>query len=150
MSKGKAFIVVGHSNWGKSRTLRQLTGSKRRSWIQLKDVWIFIRRMSNDDIAEDLLKFLEKIVPEEKNVIIITLCPNFADPERKTNEIIRILNDKYTPFFFVLKNRYSNDAVVSEEEISTLKTVGFLEVLLGKVVDSERARSLKKFIEKHI
>ena len=106
--------------------------------------------MSNDDIAEDLLKFLEKIVPEEKKVIIITLCPNFADTERKTNEIIRILNDKYTPFFFVLKNRYSNDDVVSEEEISTLKTVGFVEVLSGKVVDSERARSLKKFIEKHI
>ena len=150
MPKGKAFVIVGHSNWGKSRTIRQLTGSKRRAWIQLKDVWIFIRRMSNDDIAEDLRKFLDKIDPNVKKVIIITLCPNFADPDRKTKEILRLLKDKYTPFFFVLKRRYTTDSEVSDDEISALESVGDVEVLKGKVEDAERARSFKRFIEQHI
>jgi len=94
MSKGKAFVVVGHSNWGKSRTLRQLTGSKRKAWIQIKDFRIFIRRMSNDDIAKDLKEFLEKIDPNFKRIIIITLCPNFDDPDRRTKEILNLLKDK--------------------------------------------------------
>ena len=44
----KAFIIVGHSNWGKSRTLRQLTGSRRRAWIEINDIWIFVSQISND------------------------------------------------------------------------------------------------------
>jgi hypothetical protein len=150
MPKGKAFIVVGHSSWGKSRTLRQLTGSKRRAWIQIRDVWIFIRRMSNDDIAEDLRRFLDKIDPNVKKIIIITLCPNFDDPERKTKEILKLLKDKYTPSFFVLKRRYNANDEVSDKEITALKSVGVVEVINGKVEDTERARKFKQFVEDHL
>ena len=151
MPKGKAFVVVGHSNWGKSRTLRQLTGSKRKAWIRIKDFWIFIRRMSNDDIAKkDLKEFLEKIDPNVKKIIIITLCPNFDDPDRKTKEILNLLKDKYTPYFFVLKQRYGKKVEVLDKEIDALKSIGGVEVIKGAVEDTERSRRLKQFIEKYL
>lgn len=150
MPKGKAFVIVGHARWGKSRTIRQLTGSKRRAWIHLKDIPIFVRRMSNDDIAKDLRKFLDEIDPDVKKIIIITLCPNFDNPAKETKKILELLKNKYVPFFFVLKRRYSKDDEISDGEIRALKSVGSVKVLNGKVEDAERAKQFRRFVEQHL
>ena len=108
MSKGKAFVIVGHNDWGKSKTLYQLTHKVWQvKWIEIKSTWIFIKRMSNDDIADGLYDFLNKIEIDVKKNIIITLCPNFNDPDRRTKKILNLLCNKYIPYFFVIKkNRF--------------------------------------------
>jgi len=60
--KKKAFAVVGHSNWGKSYTLRALTdNTPQYRWWEIKGELFNIKRMSNDDDTEGLLEFVEGI-----------------------------------------------------------------------------------------
>lgn len=142
----KAFIIVGHSNWGKSRTLRQLAGSPRRAWIEVNGIWIFVKRMSNDDIPQSLIDFLKNVDPNAKAIIIIALCPNFDDPSRKTDLILKLLKDKYTSYFFVLKKRYSNNDEVTAAEIQALRSFGTVQVLEQRVEDTVRAKAFRTFI----
>lgn len=150
MVKGKAFVVVGHSHWGKSRTLRELTNSKRKAWIQLNGFRIFVRRMSNDDIAKGLRDFLRDIDNNDKDIIIITLCPSFDKPERKTKEILELLRNKYTPYFFILKRKYKGHGEILESEINELSSIGRVEILDGKIDDTERAKHLRRYIKRYL
>ena len=146
----KAFIIVGHSNWGKSRTLRQLTDSPRRARIEINGISIFVKRMSNDDIPQSLINFLKKVDPNAKGIIIIALCPNFDDPSRKTEQILKLLKNKYTPYFFVLKKRYLHDEEVTHAEIQALRSFGTVWVLEQRAEDSARANAFRTFIESHL
>ena len=150
MKKGKAFVVVGHSHWGKSRTIRSLTGSTHIGWFELDDLTIFIRRMSNDDKPDSLVDFLKKIDPGLKPIIIIALCPNFDDRNRKTKGILRLVGKKYVPYFFVLRQRYSRRCGKTEEvthkEIGTLRSIGRVKLVRGRLPDYLRARALKEFM----
>lgn len=152
MNSPKAFVVIGHSNWGKSRTLRQLAGgSRHRAWILLKGgIWIFIKRMSNDDIPDDLLAFVRRLDPNKKVIIIIALCPDFENSSKKTQLILDLLNKKYSIFFFVLKNKYDGDDQISETEINTLRKYGKVEVFGPKSEDTIRAQSLRRYVEDNL
>jgi hypothetical protein len=103
MSKGKAFLVVGHKNWGKSSTLRALTGDSRypRTWV-IKSIAFFIRRMSNDDDPKSLIELAGKLDPETTPHVIATLCPTFNDKNARPAllETLNILRRKYDLFFF--------------------------------------------------
>lgn len=48
MSKGRAFFVVGHKNWGKSTTLKALTDDSRypRRWT-IDSVMLLVWREAN-------------------------------------------------------------------------------------------------------
>jgi hypothetical protein len=152
MNSPKAFVVVGHSNWGKSRTLRQLAGgSRRRAWVLLNgEIWIFIRRMSNDDIPDDLLDFVRRLDANKKAIIIIALCPDFDDNSKKTQLILDLLKKKYSIFFFVLKKKYDGDDEISDAEISSLRKYGQVEVFNSKSEDTVRAQSLRRYVENNL
>ena len=151
MEKGKAFILVGHSNWGKSRTLHKLISPKIRGWWQLKeDIWIFVKTMSNDDVVESLVNFVKSITPSSNRFVIIALCPDFNNPIKKTKEILTDIESKYVLFFFVLKNDYGNTRNIGDDEISVLKQLGTVTVSEGNIEDSNRATNFRIFIESHI
>jgi len=57
--KPKVVCLVGHENWGKSEMLYYLVEeSYHRAWIQINNVDIFIRHMSNDDQPDSFINFI--------------------------------------------------------------------------------------------
>jgi hypothetical protein len=149
---GKAFVLVGHENWGKSRTLKSLTDDSRYAkTISIDGRELFIRRMSNDDVPESLVRFVKNIDPQHYADVILTLCPNFHDPSRKTVSILAKLSEKYELFFWVLKFKYAANKTVSDNEIKRLEEYGEVEVFASKQPQStERAKEFMAFIKKRL
>lgn len=160
MQRGKAFVVVGHAHWGKSRTIRSLTGSIRRRRININGIDIYIKRMSNDDIPKNdipkhLIDFLRNIDNNEFPVIIISLCPNFDDTSKKTVEIIELLQTKYEIFFWVLKKKYgrkygARDDEVRDAEIQRLGDFGEVGIFPDRAEAEIRAAAFRDFIETNL
>ena len=146
MSERRAFFLVGHARWGKSSTLRALTGGLHRS-ITIGAITLHIRRMSNDDDPVELLKFIEAVEPKGKENLLIALCPNFTDAPARTNAILTTLHDKgYRFFFFVMERQYKSEGRIAPDEIAKLRNAGFVEVYSGRGEADLRARKLRSFI----
>lgn len=120
MSEPKIFFVVGHSNWGKSRTLRALTGETHRvRRTEIAGVEYFIRRMSNDDQPEGFIKRMVAMEPNRWPYILAALCPDFDDPTKATASVLQGLCDRgYTLFFWVLAQQHRTGERISPSEIS--------------------------------
>jgi hypothetical protein len=150
--KGKAFVLVGHENWGKSQTLKSFTDDSRYvKRISINGREFFIRRMSNDDKPESLVRFVKNLDQQHHSYVILTLCPNFHNSSRETINILSKLAEKYELFFWVLKFKYAANKTVSDDEIERLKDYGDVEVFPSKQPQSmERAKEFKSFIKKRI
>lgn len=106
-SKKKAFLYVGHSNWGKSFTLKQLTRNNSR----LKHFWdgrtcYKVRKSSNDDDGKALLKFVEKIPYSHFTHYVLTFCP-IHKKKIISRGILYELSRKFDIYFFVPEKKYS-------------------------------------------
>jgi hypothetical protein len=148
----QAFILVGHSNWGKSQTLIKLTNDKHQIRNhEINNKRIFIRRMSNDDNEKGLLNFV-KTKLDSKNKIILTFCPSFAKKDSKAEEILNALNQDFILFFFVLKNKYGKHKgkTITNNEIQQLNNFGKSEVLAGIKESVERAKKFEDFIKNNL
>lgn len=148
MPKKKIAFVVGHTQWGKSSTLRALTNDdfyQRRATIG--GLEFFIRRMSNDDKTLEYIEFMKSIDPTTKPNLIAALCPQFEDPDAKTELILTTLHKKgYQLFFWVIEHQYGTDAVVSTKEIQSLRKFGKVEVF-SKIAEAvARSRSFRQFV----
>jgi len=149
--KGKAFILVGHADWGKSLTLKEFTnGVRQYRWWKIKNKWIYIKRMSNDDDSKGLYNYIKKMKPDEHENIVLTLCPNFEVKNRKTEDILQQLNKNYEMFFFVLKYNYDASAQIKDSEVSELKKYGTVEILSKPEDKKVRAKQFKQFVESYI
>jgi len=143
----KVFFLVGHENFGKSRTLVELTGSTNRKYLKLGQVECLVRRKSNDDIKKDLLDEAKEIVRTDFQCVIIALCPNFESPERWTRDIIEVFrNAGFDVHFFVLKDEYSGSRVVSDKEVAILKSYGTTVLYEKSREAAVRAKELEKYI----
>lgn len=102
MSKGNIAFLVGHSDWGKSRTLRELTdGVHQKRYVSIGKSMFYIRRMSNDDLFEDYKDFMNSLDPAVRPNVIAALCPVFDEPQNDTASLLRQLSKKgYELFFF--------------------------------------------------
>jgi hypothetical protein len=155
MSRGKAFLVVGHKNWGKSSTLKALTDGSRhpRTWV-IKSVAFLIRRMSNDDFPESLIKLVSGLDPDVVPNVIATLCPTFNDKKALPAllETLNILRSKYQLFFFVLRHKGSNpDATIPDDESEKLERYGLVEIFQPEgAKPTAIAEAFQRFIEQHI
>ncbi len=157
MRKGTAFVLVGHKNWGKSRTLKALAGgSSHLQKLTIKSTDFFIRRMSNDDVSKKLpsrfTNFVESLDPTICPYLIVTLCPNFTDSLPKTEWVLQELVKKYRLFFFVLQYKYKRDESISDDEIKRLEKFGEeVEVFSVKNVEAKaRAKAFRAFIESRL
>lgn len=160
MEKGKAFILVGNEDWGKSQTLIQLTGNNKIRNIKISGKNIKINRQSNDDISEKeelpyhLIKFVAQSLIRDISYIIITLCPNFENRKRCTLPILEFLKHRYDLYFGVLREKYGSDEVIYKHDIDYLRRYarpnGKLEIFDKQVESNVRSREFKKFIETNI
>ncbi len=154
MSKGKAFLVVGHKQWGKSTTLKVLTDGNRNvhTWT-IDSVQFFIRRMSNDDVPRSLQDFVNSLDPDAKPRVIATLCPTFYDKKALPVllDILATLKRKYELFFFVLRHKCNNPKkTIPDDEIDRLEHYGTVEVFVPEGAEpSVIARAFKKLVRQY-
>ena len=77
MYKGIAFLVVGHENWGKSKTLRAMTNDNfHKRYKEVAGTIFFIRRMSDDDRSDEYKVFVNGLDQKYNKNIILAFCPN--------------------------------------------------------------------------
>ncbi|PKP12067.1 MAG: hypothetical protein CVU09_00800 [Bacteroidetes bacterium HGW-Bacteroidetes-4] len=147
----KAFIYVGHANWGKSFAVKQLTnGSSRVKKIQINNKWVWVRKMSNDDKPEDLLEFVKNIPNNWYQNYILTYCPNH-EHDKGAMEILNNLQKSCELYFFVQQNMYQDPSqTIPAAEINYLQQIGTVQIITGKIEDSVRANEFLSFINQHI
>lgn len=152
MNGPKVFFVVGHENWGKSRTLRELTvASRKRTEVRIADVTLFVRRMSNDDVPASFIEFMQQLDPQRRPLVIATLCPNFERSDRQTVPALeRLRAVGYQLYFWVLRHAYADGRVVEETETDRLGEYGEVSVFGQRVEAPMRAASFRRFVAEHI
>ena len=126
--KGYAFLIVGHSNFGKSETLWALTDYAEKRGKQppctIAGVDFFVRRMSNDDAPYQNPRSYEEFVeaigaePERYRNFISAFCPRFS--EKKTERFLSAFKERHDVYAMVIRQSHKGDATVSDEEIALL------------------------------
>lgn len=150
---GKIAFVVGHSNWGKSSTLRALTNDEFRvRWHTISKVDFFIRRMSNDDQTQGYIDFMTKITPAKYQSLIAALCPKIDDAKNPTEKILKNLDSKgFRLFFWVLETEQGKgNGFISKDEIAMLHRYGTVIIHLGKSTPKQNASVFSKFISERV
>ncbi|MFC0261391.1 hypothetical protein [Fontibacter flavus] len=155
----KVFIYVGHSNWGKSRALRVLTGnSSRQKTVQISQYNVRVRKMSNDDDGQGLLNWVRTFPRQNYQRFVIAFCPKVppitgeATIEQKIAlDILIELQTTNKLFFFVQheKFNYPHDQI-TQQEINWLKTFGSVKILYGQSPDTIRAKDFLQYIHAYI
>ena len=157
--KKKVFIYVGHSNWGKSKALKVLTGgSSHQKVIKISGQIVRVRKMSNDDDGKKLLAWVKNIPRINYQKFIIAFCPKptplIEEPTLEQNNSLDILLELQKTnelFFFIQKEQYNNPTQqISQDEINWMSTFGIVNILLGHKDDSIRAAEFEKFIKLNI
>jgi hypothetical protein len=147
----KAIAVVGHSNWGKSYTLKSFIGSPHKHWIKIGETWYYVKHMSNDDISGRLLAWIEEFIIKYSNQdygLIFALCPDFENLEKKTEQILKLFQDKDIKLgFFVLKQNFRNTLYISNDEIEKLKHFGKLNLFDGREEANIKAKALLTYVK---
>ena len=153
MSKGTAFLVIGHANWGKSKTLKALTeGNVHIKHKMFKEKIFFIRRMSNDDLSEKYKIFTLALDQKYDENIIVSFCPNIDNRIKDTIFILKNLESKYELHSFILKHQYGSNSIISSDEIDLVNTYSKDILIYTKVnaESEERAQALKKYIDSNL
>lgn len=148
MQNQKIAFVVGHANWGKSRTLKALTNENVRvKKTTISNTEFFIRRMSNDDQPEGYVKFMKSLNPTTRPYLIAALCPQFDNPAAHTISILTDLKAKgYQLFFWVIEHQYGTSEVVNANEIQQLSKFGTIEVFSNTANASSRSNNFQQFV----
>lgn len=148
MSKPKVIFIVGHSNWGKSQTLRELTGGSHRvRRTKIGGIEYFIRRMSNDDQPAGFIKRMGAMDPAYWPYILAALCPDFMNKTKATAMVLQHLKDKgYKLFFWVQSQQYGTSETILRTEISSLRTFGQVEIFSEVAEANIRAKKFKAYI----
>ncbi|HAS7003370.1 TPA: hypothetical protein I7290_23930 [Vibrio parahaemolyticus] len=148
MSNKKIVFVVGHENWGKSKTLKALTDNNRyiKNYKLGGHDW-FIRRMSNDDQPDGYYNFMDSLT---KSYLIAAFCPNFDDDryEITVNLLSELKRKGYELYFWVLKTQFSSGDKIPSNYIDKLRDFGTVEIYSQNCEADIRASELRKFIEK--
>jgi len=152
MSKSRIVFVVGHSHWGKSQTLRELTAGNhrvRRTAIDRSE--FFIRRMSNDDRLREYLRRMGSLDPASWPYVIAALCPRFDGANSIEDLLDELRTRGYRLFFWVIEQQYGKpENSVSSGEMQELRRFGRVEVLVGQHEAASRAKKLKAFIRAEV
>jgi hypothetical protein len=146
--KPKMIFVVGHTDWGKSETLRYLVGDSRHlSRVVWESIPLYVRHMSNDDVPEVFYNFIEEADPVWKPCVVAPLCPNLPEAEPRLQRTLDSLKSKgYSLYFWVMVHQFNTELTVTPQEIEWLRTHGLITLYSGKAEARERAETLKPYI----
>jgi hypothetical protein len=144
----KIAFYVGHENWGKSETLYHLVGrSRHKAWIEIDNISIFVRHMSNDDLPESFIDFIDKVNADSKPSVVAALCPNFVNPAAKTESLLRTLKRKsYELYFWIMLHQYGTSNMITSAEIDRLRESGVVTIYRDKSEAGERAKAFKTYL----
>ncbi len=148
MVRGKAFLVVGHKRWGKSRTLKSLTGENahaRRVSIAGHD--LFVRRMSNDDHPEKFHQFVSTLDSGSPEHVILAFCPVFDQGDAE--DVLRKLVERYDIFSFVIRHEFNGERKILPSEVTGLRKFGKVEIFEDRSEAPDRASALRAFVKRH-
>jgi hypothetical protein len=148
----KIVFVVGHENWGKSKTLKSLTnGSRYIKNYSINNINWFIRRMSNDDYPDKYYDFMDNLDIKTKSNVIAAFCPNFDEKRNeKTVEILNSLKNKgYDLYFWVIEHQFITKKKMDSSFINELKNFGEVKIYSKCEEANLRALALKDFIKKY-
>jgi hypothetical protein len=145
MVNPQAFLVVGHSQWGKSKTLWALTND-HRGWVTLDGKQFFVRLMSNNDVPDSYDKFINSLNPTKKPLVIAAYCP-----EKSPYPLITTLAKKYNVLIWILEHNYADTASITSTEIQNLRQFGNVECYsLRRSEAVARASALVQFIQANV
>lgn len=154
MEKGKAVLLVGRRQWGKSTTLKALAdGNSYTKIIIINSHRVFIRHTSNDDVLSNdplsFLKFISRLNPLSDPNVVIAFCPNF---DGDAPEILKALKKNYALHFWVIKhsqNPKDTAATAIDKELTAMARYGEVEVFARKAAKAEEiSEGLRRFLEK--
>lgn len=135
-------LVVGHRQWGKSRTIGAV--SAKRGWVTLTGRRFFVRRMSNDDQPKGYEAFISALTPAKKPLVLMAYCPESGPPR-----FLRALAAKYKVCAFVLDHAFSGSRTISPAEIATLTQYATVSRFSSpRRPAPERAEALGRFIKR--
>jgi hypothetical protein len=147
----KAFLLVGHENFGKSRTLVELTESKNSLRTSIGNKDFALKRKSNDDIGEELLNYVKDILKnKDYEYLLACFCPNFTDSNKCSMKILETLKKECELYSFVLMKQFGRNKFVSQDEIESLKKYSNVLRYSASEDARERADALAKYIKKNI
>lgn len=155
----KVFIYVGHSDWGKSRALKIITGNNSRQKItQIAQYNVRVRKMSNDDYGTGLYDWVRTFPNQAYQRFVIAFCPNVppiagqaTEEQNIALDILIELQKTNTLYFFVQEEQFNlPQNKITQQEINWLKTFGTVHTLSGQNADTIRASEFHNFIALHI
>lgn len=151
--KARIVFVCGHSNWGKSWTLRPLTGGRHQGrWADVGGERFWVRKMSNDDDSKKFLAYYRGLLPSSRRFVLGTLCPNFSATDQAAREALDTLAaNGFTISFWVIEQQQSGrGGRLQRHEIAELKRRGRARFeLFRELADpSARAERLRGFTER--
>ena len=154
----KVFIYVGHSNWGKSMTLKLLTdGSSHKKVAAISSKLIRVSKMSNDEDGKGLLNWVKKFPQLKYQNFIIAYCPKHPITEPPTEEQLNGLDillelKKTNSLFFFLQNENYNDPTekLTQDDIDWFSLFGSVQALLGHVESTTRADKFISYIKTNL
>ena len=145
MARARAILVVGHENWGKSRTLQALTGGQQRS-AMFGSTRVYVKRMSNDDDPLQLEKYFRDLNPAVQTRVLVAFCPKLAPPDTSARNLLAILQPGYDLLFWVQRDSYPDQRVISPAELAAMRACGRVHVFPGRAADVQRGADLRRFI----
>jgi hypothetical protein len=144
--KKKAFLLVTHSEEVKSSFLKELAeGNKYKKSVKINQVKIFLRR----ETKYTQEKFFDSIAETENDFLITTFSPDFNGGSDRAKYALTILKRKYSLFFFILKQERRFLKMITDAEVSVLKSYGQIQISNSHSA-AEQAIEFKKFIEKSL
>jgi hypothetical protein len=147
----KAFLLVGHENFGKSRTLVELTKSRNSQHTLIENKYFALKRKSNDDIGKELLNYVKGILANKDcEYLLLCFCPNFIDSKKCSEKILETLKKECQLYSFVLVKQFGTDKKVTQEEIENLKKYSNVFEYNESEDARDRADALVKYIKKNI
>jgi hypothetical protein len=149
MAKQRAFFIVGHEDWGKSWTLRALTGGLHRS-VTINGRKVQIKRMSNDDKFTQRRVWLSKRRAAKHPRFLAAFCPKLVPPDDSAKMLIDIVRRQYTLYFWVLERSQKSGSLMPRAEIGAMRTLGTVRLFPGRATPATRATDLRKFLGMHV
>lgn len=149
IKKPIAILVAGHSNWGKSATLKALTESRLVRSYEFAGAYFFIRRMSNDDYTGGYKKFIDECVAKSNGNILAAFCPHFEMGDLRFAEYsLSQLQQQYQLYIFSLKYQYSTENRITDQELATMAQFAEVRIFDDQFAEAEdRAAALEEYIE---
>ncbi len=145
----KIFLYVGHSNFGKSETLKCLTDNiSRKKRAEFFGERFIVRKMSNNDNVLSYISFVTSLEITVKDSYIISAFS--PDREKESIYFLKKMSDFAHVHIFVQQYGF-NGGEITKEELQDLRSYDEnLEVMTEILAAPVRAQRFLSFIEKHI